>query len=424
MTLDRSIAPAFKPISKVNIPKIEKESLRNGIPVYCCNVQQQEVLKIELVFEAGNIYAKEIGIGALFTKMMLCGTKTLSAQEVINQFDQWGGFAEFSQRSRRLHVSVYGMTRYFEKYLLGIKEIIDHLSFPDDELQIQKKIASQGIHLNNEKPASQANKAFRKAIFGENHPYGRDIEEEDVEIVTRENLSFFHENEVKPYQFKIFLSGDLPVDHLANLEKVFGNQKLAEKSIYPINLDHRAGKEILVRKNDSMQSTLRIGNLLFGKKHPDAVKFQVTNTIFGGYFGSRLMKNIREEKGFTYGISSGLFPVGDDGYFMIGSDIVKENTQATIDEIKKEMSILQNEKVSDTELEVVKNYMIGSFANGVNNSFDIMDKNQKIILGDLPADYYSNYINNIRAVSADDILNMSQKYLNYEDLFEVIIGDK
>lgn len=424
MTLDRSIAPAFKPINKVHIPSIDKTQLSNGIPVYSCNIQQQEVLKIELVFEAGNIYANEKGIGSLFTKMMLCGTHKLPAQKVVNLFDQWGGFAEFSQKTKRLHITVYGMTRYFDKYLLGIKEILDHISFPSEELEIQKKIATQGIQLNNEKPASIASKSFRKAIFGENHAYGKEVEEEDVKAVSRENLVDFHKNEVQPFQFQIFLSGDLPQNYIDSLEYYFGQQKLSNKSTIPIELTHSKGQEILISKADNMQSTLRIGNLLFGRKHPDAVKFQVTNTIFGGYFGSRLMKNIREEKGFTYGISSGLIPVGDGGYFMIGSDVVKENTQATINEIKKEIAVLQNEKVSETELEIVKNYMIGSFANGVNNSFDIMDKHQKIILGDFPDHYYSNYISNIRAVTAEDVLKMSQQYLNYSDFHEIIVGGK
>lgn len=424
MILDRTTAPAFKPIHKVTIPAISKEYLSNGIPVFSCNLPQQEVLKIELVFEAGNIYAQEKGIGALFTKMMLTGTHTLNAQQVVNQFDQWGGFAEFSQRTKRLHITVYGMTRFFEKYLQGIKEIVDHISFPEEELEIQKKIAIQSIHLSNEKPATIASRAFRKGVFGENHPYGKEIEESDVAAVSRDQLVSFHEKEVKPYQYQIFLSGELPNNYHQSLDQTFGKEVLSQKTSAIINLTHSKGEKIIVEKKDNMQSTLRIGNLLFGRKHPDAVKFQVTNTIFGGYFGSRLMKNIREEKGFTYGISSGLIPVGDSGYFMIGSDVVKENTKATIKEIKKEIANLQNDKVTESELEVVKNYMIGSFANGVNNSFDIMDKNQKIILGDFPEDYYTNYINNIRSVTAEDILKMSQQYLNYNDFFEVIVGEK
>lgn len=424
MTLDRTIPPLFKSISKVHIPSVNCNKLSNGVPVYSFHSQQQEVLKIELVFDAGSIYAQKRGIGSLFTKMMLCGTHNLTAQLVVNQFDQWGGFAEFSQKTSRLHVSVYGMTRYFEKYLRGIKEILEHISFPESELIIQKQIAVQGIQLNNEKPANIASEAFRIAVFGESHPYGKVVKENDVKDVRQADLVEFHKNVLKDQSFKLFVSGELPSDFLSTLDSIFGQKELKNKVKQEISLETKSSSHILLEKKDNMQSTIRIGNILFGRKHPDAMKFQVTNTIFGGYFGSRLMKNIREEKGYTYGISSGLIPAGPGGYFMIGTDVVKENTQETIDEIKKEMSILQNEKVADSELEIVKNYMIGSLANGVNNSFDIMEKNQKIILEDFPEGYYDNYLENIKSVTAADVLEMSQKYLNYDAFFEVIVGGK
>lgn len=424
MILDRSVAPAFKSIQKVEIPVVTTEYLTNKTPVFHSGFQNQGVLKLELVIDAGSAYSNLKGLSSIYTKMMLGGTRNLNSVEVINQFDQWGGFTEFSQKSRRLHISVFGLTRYFQKYLKGVQEILDNLVFKEAELKIQKEITKQGIRLNREKPATIASEHFRENLFGKDHFFGKHLQECDIDTVKADDLSTFHQEEVQPFLYKIFLSGDIPQDYLSLLDQVFGQKELKEKKPIKIEIETSPRKEVLVKKPESLQSTLRIGKVLFGRDHKDAMVMQVANTIFGGYFGSRLMRNIRENKGYTYGISSGVVPTCNSGYFYIGTDVVKKNTSDTLSEIKKELEILQNEKVREDELETVKNFMIGSFASGVNNSFDIMDKNKKIVLGDIPFDYYHQYIDKVKEVNPNQILDAVQKYLNYEDFVEVVVGDK
>ena len=171
------------------------------------------------------------------------------------------------------------------------------------------------------------------------------------------------------------------------------------------------GKTLLIEKEGAIQSSIRMGKHLMTRKHPDYFPMLLLNEILGGYFGSRLMKNIREEKGLTYGISSNLALFTQAGYFVIGTDVKREFTQQTIDEIQKEIKILQTELVSENELETVKNYMVGSFAGSLNTPFDIADRYKVIFSENLPLDFYKNYIPNIQQISAIQLLETANKYL-------------
>ena len=148
----------------------------------------------------------------------------------------------------------------------------------------------------------------------------------------------------------------------------------------------------------------------------------VATEILGGYFGSRLMRNIREEKGFTYGISSSIVPMRQAGYWAIGTDVKKEFAQATLDEIQKEIHRLQTELVPENELETVKNYLAGEFAGSLNTPFEIADRVRLMVLEGLDVEFYSNYIQRLRVVTAEDIQRMANQYWQWEDLQQVIVG--
>ena len=181
---------------------------------------------------------------------------------------------------------------------------------------------------------------------------------------------------------------------------------------------------ILSEKMESLQSSIRVGRRLFTRHHPDFFPMVITNEVLGGYFGSRLMKNIREEKGFTYGISSNMVSFRNDGYFLIGTDVKKEFTQQTLDEIRKEIHILQAQPVPAAELETVKNFMAGEFVGSLNTPFEIADRYKTILLDELPADFLTTYVTNIRAVSAESIQQMASTYLAEDLLSEVVVGGK
>ena len=422
--LNRSIPPSFKPIQAIELPPVERYELSNGIKVISAGYSDQEIIKMELVFGSGYLYTELGGLSTLFSKLLLGGTAKKTSSQLIESFDQFGGFVEISQGLQHLTLTLHGLRRFLPEYLRSIIEILDECVFPEKELEIQKKISQQNLSLNQEKPTYLARMAFKKQVFGSSHPFGRDISANDIDLMNQEALVAFYNEYISGSSFKIFVSGKIEETDIQTLNQFFGHRTLKPHTVKEVPPPDFSPAKILLEKKENMQSTLRIGKPFPGRRHPDFFKLLVTNTTFGGYFGSRLMRNIREEKGFTYGISSSINPVGDGAYWVLGSDVVKQNTLETLSEISKELSLIKKTEVSINELETVKNYMCGSFAGSLTTPFEVMDRYKNLELFDLPADYYDLFVEHIHAVSPEDVMEMANKHWDEESFAEVIVGEK
>lgn len=424
--LDRTISPDFQTIQSINIPSVKAITLSNGIPLYVINVGEQPVVKIEFSFDAGNLQEPQNGVSLFTAKMITEGTTRYSSAAISEYFDKFGSFTETGQGLDRASFTVYGLKKHLSALLPMVQELLSDAVFPESELETLKKIQQQTLQVNSGKTAFIANKTFRKKIFGDKHPYGNSITEEAIQGINQDLLKNFYLDFWKGKPFKIFLSGNIGDTEISLIEQYFGNVSLGQ---IPASKELSAtlfskGENVLIEKEGAMQSSIRMGKQFMTRKHPDFFTMLLLNETLGGYFGSRLMKNIREEKGFTYGISSNLALFGQAGYFVIGTDVKREFTQQTIDEIHKEIKILQTELISGNELETVKNYMVGSFAGSLNTPFDIADRYKVIFSENLPLDFYQNYIPNIQQISDIMLLEAANKYLDIESLFEIVVGGK
>ncbi|AFK03131.1 peptidase M16 domain protein [Emticicia oligotrophica DSM 17448] len=426
MILDRTIAPPSRKVETVHIPKADKHTLNNGVTIYSVRAGEQPVVRLELIFDAGSRFDVIGGESLFVSKMLTEGTKNFKAVEISEFFDQYGAFIEINQAFERLTITVHGLTKHLTKLLPMLKELITESVFPSEEFEMQRNIASQTLKVNLEKTAFVASQAFREQIFGKNHPYGKSVTQATIENITREAVTDFYGKQIKGKVFTIFLSGSFEETEISALNEVLGQMPLVtpEKIGEQFPESPVVGENLLINRPENLQSSIRLGRRLFNRSHPDFFKFVVTNTIFGGYFGSRLMKNIREEKGFTYGISSSLIPQREGGYLIIGTDVKKEFTQQTIDEIHKEIVRLQTEPISANELETAQNYMIGAFVGSLNTPFEVADRQKIVILEALPIDFYQNYIQKVSGVSAEDVMQIAQKYLQAAELCEVVVGGK
>lgn len=426
MILDRTLAPPSQTIEYVTIPKAEKTLLDNEVPVYMIKAGEQPVVRLELIFDAGSRYEKNAGESFFTSKMLSEGTSKHTGVEISEFFDQFGAFLEISQAVERLSITVHGLTKHLSKLLPLLQEMITDSVIPEEELQVQKNITSQNLKINLEKSSYVAAQVFREQIFGATHPYGKSLNLELIERISRDNVKSFYEGRIKGKAFRVFISGNFGDYEIRALNQYLGQTKLETQEILSSDgatiVLHPENK--LIERPDNVQSTIRLGRRLFGRTHPDFFKFVVTNTIFGGYFGSRLMKNIREEKGFTYGISSGFIPQKGGEYLVIGTDVKKEFTQQTLDEVIKEIRVLQTEPVPNDELETAKNYMIGTLVGSLNTPFEVADRQKILLLDGLPVDFYDNYIQRIKAITPMDVIEMANTYLKTEDLCEVVVGGK
>ena len=424
--LDRTISPAFQTIAAINIPPVQIIKLSNGIPLYVVNVGEQPIIKIEFSFEAGSWQETQNGVSLFTSKMILEGTKNYSSSEISEYFDKFGSFIESGQGLDRANFVVYGLKKHLPFLLPMVQELLNDAIFPEKELDTFKNIQLQTLQVNSEKTAFIANKTFRKKVFGDIHPYGNSLNEEAIKGINQAVLVDFYHNYWQEKPHRIFLSGNVGEAEIKLIEQYFGSQTISSSISNKIftNQVLPKGENILIEKEGAMQSSIRMGKQLMTRKHPDFFTMMLLNEVLGGYFGSRLMKNIREEKGLTYGISSNLALFGQAGYFVIGTDVKREFTQQTIDEIHKEIKILQTELITGDELEVVKNYMAGSFAGSLNTPFDIADRYKVIFSENLPLDFYDNYIPTIQQISDEMLLEAANKYLAVDSLFEIVVGGK
>jgi predicted Zn-dependent peptidase len=221
----------------------------------------------------------------------------------------------------------------------------------------------------------------------------------------------------------IFLSGKISDEQISFLDQTLGQISYSSSELLIPSITV-ASNPIKIReeKEASVQSSIRYGLPAISRNHPDYFHFSLMNTVLGGYFGSRLQKNIREDKGFTYGISSSLAPYPRGGYWVVGTDVNGENVDATLAEIKKEITILQNELIPQQELDIVQNYLMGSFTGELTQAFDIAEKVRVIQLDGLAPDFYDQFQDSIQNIRAQDIRDMAAKYLNLDLMHEVIVG--
>lgn len=423
--IDRKTAPPFQAITELSFPDLQTATLNNGQQLHQVNVGSQPAIKLEIIFEAGSRYQAKKSVAALTSKTLLSGTTKHSSFQLAEQFSQYGGFTEISQNTEQLSLTLYGLTHHLGNFLPLICEVLTDCTFPESEFETQKQIKQQQLQVSLEKTSFVANQTLKERLFGKDHPLGIFSSLEDIEAVEQADVIHFYNERIKEKPFNIFLSGQFEDTHIELINKSLGSLKIADSiDKNPIKPPVTIAKKLLVEKEGSLQSTIRMGRLMFTRTHPDYFPFIVTNAVLGGYFGSRLMKNIREEKGFTYGISSSMIPMKSLGYFLIGTDVKGEFTQQTLDEVYKEINILQNEIISEDELTIVKNYIIGSVSGSINNAFDIADKYKMLIREGLTKSYYEDFINNINNVSAEQVKEMAMKYLNPADLTEVVVGGK
>lgn len=427
MTLNRKLAPEYKTINKIEIQHAEKFTLDNGIIVYSINSGSQELTKVEFIFKAGMYFQSQPLLASATNNLLETGTKNYTANQLSDEIDFFGSFFECAVEQDYASLALFSLNKYIDKSLHYVEEIIKHPAFPKDEFDIYLSNKKQKHLINSQKVNVLARRRFTELIFGEQHPYGRDVKKEDFDKLTISSVKEFYKSHYHSSNCTIVASGKLPENIISVLNNFFGKETWGDvqpiKSPQIENEINSAGKHF-IEKPEAIQSAIRVGRALFNKTHPDYFKFQVLNTILGGYFGSRLMANIREDKGYTYGIGSGLASLGNAGYFFISTEVGADVTNNTLTEIYKEIKLLRDELVDAEELEVVRNYILGQFLRSVDGPYALADKFKAIWEFGLDYDYFEKYFDAVKTITPQEIKDLANKYLQEKDLIELVVGKK
>jgi len=428
---DRSIPPVIHHAVEFDLllPECKRFSLDNGVPVLAVDAGVEEVLQIEWVFEAGNAFENANMVAGATNHLLKNGTTTRSAFEINEQIDYYGAYLNRSCYNETAMVSLHTLSKHLPKLLPVVTDIFTHSNFPQEELNIFVQNSRQRLSVNLRKSDFVANREMDVILYGKDHPYGKYSSFESLDALDRDHITDFYNQYYKMGKLAIFVAGKLPADIAEQLNTAFGHLPL--QGLRPAKVLVEPGSKpvpesrVIRMENDpaGVQGSIRMAMPYANRHHPDFQKLQMLNNVFGGYFGSRLMSNIREDKGYTYGIQSYIQSHIGQSALVISTEAGRNVCEAAIKEVYYEMKQLREELIDEEELLLVRNYMIGSILGTLDGPFQIIGRWKSYYLNGISDGqaYFNHAVENIKKVSAGELLELANKYLHEDHFYEMVV---
>jgi len=424
MILNRKNAPSFKQVNNIHFLNPVKTNLSNSIPVNYLSGGSQEIVKIDFIFKAGVWNQTNPLVASTTSKLLKEGTKNYTAHEIAEGIDFYGAFLDTEASFDNSSITLYTLNKHLESVLPFVYEVITCPKFSTEEFNTFKKNAIEKFKVNLEKVSFVAQKEFRSKLFGKEHPYGSNPTLNDYNNLSLNEIKEFHKSNYQLNNCEVIISGKINQFVIPSLNKHFGSIKIKQNNVIKTKNSsiNTTQKSTFIEKENALQSAIRIGRILPNKLHEDYFGLKVLNTILGGYFGSRLMSNIREDKGYTYGIGSGIISFKNGGYFVISTEVGSKVTKNALIEIYKEIELLRTEKVSEDELDLVKNYLLGKLLKSCDGPFSMAALFESVYFYNLDYSFYNDYIKTIKEITPETLLSLANKYFNKADLTEIVVG--
>lgn len=420
---NRAKAPKIKTITNIPMPEVQQLKLDNGIPVYVVNMGTQEVLKVEVIFQGGRPYERTKLASRATSALLREGTQNYNSAELAEKLDYYGSSLAIPYHTDTASLSLLSLSKHFDKVLPLLGEVIKTPTFPEHELQAFTQRSIQHLQVDLSKNDVVAYREITELFFGPEHPYGYNSTAETYTQLTRDDLLEHHGRLFTADNCMVIISGKVTKDVLDQLNEQLGHGiPKGEIPLPSLILQESVPQRQVISKPDSLQSAIRIGFRTFNRHHPDFFDLSILNVILGGYFGSRLMTNIREEKGYTYNIYSTLDAMQYDGCFYIGTEVGNEFVSDTLTQIYLEMQRLREELVDEDELEMMRNYLLGNYLTMIDGPFNVAELVRLLVTENLPFTELQNSVDRTLAITEEDIQSMAQKYLIPEKMSEVIVG--
>lgn len=426
MTLDRTIAPVIHDAVEFDykLPAINNVKLDNGLPLYWINAGVQDVVQIDWVFPAGLWYEQSPSVAHAVAGLLKSGTSKYTSAQISEALEFYGAQLKTAAGNDYATVTLFAMTRHLPDLLPMVYEIITDSIFPQEELDIHKRNAIQKLLVSLRQCEFVANQRVDALLYGEEHPYGRFSRKEKIEALMRDDLVAFYKSCYNLANVKMFMGGKVGDKEVKLLNEVFGGVTVVPSHVirdtFPLAPTNQRIHRI---SNDpaGVQGAIRVGRLFPNRHHPDYPPMVVLNTLFGGYFGSRLMSNIREDKGYTYGIYSSLSPEVNGGSLIIHTETGTEVIDSAVKEIYHEMEDLCQEPATEEELLLVKNYLLGGLLGDLDGPFSILQRWRSIILNGFDENHFNNNVRIYKTITPAELQALAQKYFKPEDFLEVVV---
>lgn len=425
---DRSVPPPVHPIERLELSAPAYHRLSNGIPVHEVKGGTGALVRVELMFQAGIKYQQKAGVAQAVNALIKEGTPKRTSRELSEAFEYYG--VSLDQRVDRDHawLAFYVLADHLDNVLELLREISEEASFPKDELAHYVEQEKDEMLEDREKVSFLARQRFMPGLFGEDHPYGQVLEEPSMlDKLQREDLLDLYE---KNYGAKggvsVILSGNTQPWMIESLDRLLGNFPVAKDADGPFEVPApkpSSEREEWVKKEGALQAAIRMGKPLFGRDHPDFPGMVILSTLLGGYFGSRLMMNLREDKGYTYGVGCGTVALQDSGFFVIATEVGNQVREAALEEMRKEVRGLQEQPIEAEELEHVRRYMEGMFLRNADGPFAKAELFKNVYRSGMDFSFYDRLMATVHSITPEELGDLARKHLSEEDLYTVIAGD-
>ena len=426
--INRAIPPAIKePVDfDIKLPPCEKFTLSNGVEVYYVNLGEEDLLMLNWVFSAGNWYEEKKAVASATNYLLKNGTSQKTAFQLNEHFEYYGSYLSRSCHSETAEITLHCLNKHLNEVLPVVSEMITEAVYPEEELAIYSQNSQQRLKVGLQKNDFVAGRLIDSYLFGEKHPYGTYNNLEDYAALRREELVSFYNQYYKNGRCIIFAAGKIPGDLEQQLENYFGklpiksHRSAGNEIIHPLQPSAQK-KYVITNDPNGVQAAIRIVRPFPNRQHPDFQKVLVLNNVFGGFFGSRLSNNIREDKGYTYGIYSYIMNQVRESGWMISTEAGKEVSEATIGEVYKEMQLLREEPVDDEELQMIRNYMIGTVLGDMDGPFQVIGRWKNLLLNGLDEAYFYKGIEIAKTITAEELQQLANKYLQPEEFYELVV---
>jgi zinc protease len=421
--------PALASERAVTWPKRTKARLSNGLEVILAEARSIPKFHGELFFRSGNAAAAERapGLAEMTATVVRTGTTKRASRQIEEDLRRIGADLSSGAGADISAISFAGLSEFAEPLLRLVSELAREAAFPEGEFERERRQKLEEVKLERTDPGFLASERLRKVLFGE-HPYGQvSPSKEQVASYKREDLQALYREFYTPGNGLLLLVGDFDWNEmLRSAEKVFGAWagKKPDSKPAPGPADPRGRRVYLVHVPGAVQTQILAGCHAITRRHPDWVKIGLTNSLYGGAFNSRLVMNIREDKGYTYSPRSGVNALRQHGYFSVSAAVRNDVVAASLSEIFYEMDKLRSLPVPEPELADAQNYLSGVFSMGLATQEGLLSQLSTVALNELPDDYLETYRQKVRALTPQDLLATARKYLDSANMQIVVVGDR
>lgn len=423
--LDRRNSPKISNFTDLSCNYPQYITLANGVKLYIVDNGDQDVCRLEVICRGGTFDETKCLQSTILASMLVHGSEEYSSKDVAEVLDFTGSYMNAVSHDNYTHVTLNSLVKNLYKVLPVFKSVLEAPQIPQREFDLLKTQLKSAYQTAKRKVRYLAQMEGRRLYYGERHPLSHSVSDEDVDNITRDDVLTFHRRFYRSENYTFVVSGKVDDNVIDLIEQHFGCESCCGSPVELVNIGRNPVKEqmSIVNLDDALQTAVYMVLEGIARNHPDYITMRILTTALGGYFGSRLMQNIREDKGYTYGINAMLMGRKSGSKLVISSECDTAYTFLLIEEVKNEIRRLQQELMCEEELKMVKNCMLSDLAKTLDSPFSIAGCVSSNILYGTGEDYFNRQVQEIINVTPSDILNVANKYWNVDDFQISIAGN-